>query len=112
MLAEIGFPSTMVNWIMLCIQTVSYTFQINGHLTDTIIANIYFCHLIGVFAQMSEHTLRGNPSFKFHSRCHKFGITHLCFADDLLMNCGMKTDLICHNLAEPQHVFILLHGRL
>ncbi|XP_047251450.1 uncharacterized protein LOC124886623 [Capsicum annuum] len=30
-------------------------------------------------------TLKLNPDFDFHLRCQKLGITHLCFADDLLL---------------------------
>lgn len=29
--------------------------------------------------------LKSDPSFKFHPRCKKLNITHLMFADDLLM---------------------------
>lgn len=36
MLKEIGFSGTMVRWIMTCIQSASYTKQVNGHLTDTL----------------------------------------------------------------------------
>nr|XP_016489984.1 PREDICTED: uncharacterized protein LOC107809777 [Nicotiana tabacum] len=30
-------------------------------------------------------TLKDEPEFNFHPRCQKLGITHLCFADDLLL---------------------------
>nr|XP_016494043.1 PREDICTED: uncharacterized protein LOC107813308 [Nicotiana tabacum] len=34
------------------------------------------------FAQMMK-----NKKFKFHPRCQKLGVVHVCFADDLLMFC-------------------------
>lgn len=33
MLSELGFPLRYINWIMICVTTVSYSFNVNGEIT-------------------------------------------------------------------------------
>ncbi|XP_016506388.2 uncharacterized protein LOC107824163 [Nicotiana tabacum] len=39
------------------------------------------------YLQREMMQLAENGDFNFHPRCRKMGITHICFADDLLMFC-------------------------
>ncbi|XP_060190282.1 uncharacterized protein LOC132619370 [Lycium barbarum] len=94
-LTELGFPEQMVRWIMLCVQTVSYSFQINGILLDNMLdrrglrqgdpMSPYLFVLLMEYLNRCLGTLKEEPDFNYHLRCQRLGITHLCFADDLLM---------------------------
>ncbi|XP_058777123.1 uncharacterized protein LOC131651479 [Vicia villosa] len=63
-LKELGFPMKFINWIMLGTSTVSYRFNVNGEYTQ----------------KMTKNT-----DFRFHSKCQKLRLTHLTFADDVLL---------------------------
>ncbi|XP_059294566.1 uncharacterized protein LOC132047555 [Lycium ferocissimum] len=85
----------MIAWIICCISTVSYTFLVNGGLTHTMQArkglrqgdpmSSYVFVLIMEYLNSCLGTLQSIPDFNFHPRCERLGITHLCFADDLLL---------------------------
>nr|CCA65981.1 hypothetical protein [Beta vulgaris subsp. vulgaris] len=95
MLKELGFPSMFIRWIMACVKTVSYSILLNG------IPSIPFDAQKGLrqgdplspflFALSMEYLSRcmGNmckdPEFNFHPKCERIKLTHLMFADDLLM---------------------------
>ena len=36
-------------------------------------------------SQLIKHNVKNNPRFKYHWQCDKLQISHLCFADDLLL---------------------------
>lgn len=38
-----------------------------------------------VFSRIMENGTRAGSGFKYHHRCSKLNLTHLCFADDLLI---------------------------
>ncbi|XP_021730591.1 uncharacterized protein LOC110697534 [Chenopodium quinoa] len=63
-LEELGFPHSVVKWIMTCVCSISYSVM----------------YLSRCLKEMT-----GNPNFNFHPRCEKLGITHMMFADDLLL---------------------------
>lgn len=94
-LKELGFPLKMCTWIMKFIRTVQYTFNVNGKLTTTIQAKIGMrqgdpmCPYIFVFVMeylnMCLKGLKKDPDYIYHPRCKKLDITHLCFADYLLL---------------------------
>ncbi|XP_060210363.1 uncharacterized protein LOC132637268 [Lycium barbarum] len=93
----LGIPTKMVNLIMQCVTTVSYTLLINGGTTTKFQAkrglrqgdpmSLYLFVLVMEYLNKSLMQLRHNPSFKYHPRCSKLNIVHVCFADDLLMCC-------------------------
>ncbi|XP_075074296.1 uncharacterized protein LOC142161947 [Nicotiana tabacum] len=92
---EIGFPDKFIKWIMECIKSISYTVLINGETTKPFEATkglrqgdpispflfaIVMEYLSRSFIEMGKDKL-----FQYHPRCKKLGITHLSFADDLLL---------------------------
>ncbi|XP_058776403.1 uncharacterized protein LOC131650721 [Vicia villosa] len=92
---EMSFPPTFVDWIMICVRTVSYKYVINGKPSPSIqakrglrqgdpISPLLFV-LIMEYLHRSLRKLQYTPSFHFHPKCKKLGITNLCFADDLMM---------------------------
>ena len=44
-----------------------------------------FVIAIDFLSQLIKHNISSNPSFGYHHRCDKLGISHLCFANDLLL---------------------------
>ena len=100
-LFELGFPDIFVTWIMACVTTVSYSPLINGKPCKPFFAKkglrqgdpiSPFLFAIGMeYLSRCLGTLHLNPSFKYHPRCARFQLTHMIFADDLLIICKADT---------------------
>lgn len=92
-MVELGFPYKFISWIMACVTTVNYTILFNGETSEPFNAakGLRQGDPISpfLFAIAMEYLIRGlnslkmSKEFKFHPRCAKLGVTHLCFADDL-----------------------------
>ncbi|XP_058754826.1 uncharacterized protein LOC131627957 [Vicia villosa] len=94
---EIGLPNIFVDSIMLTVKTVSYEFNINGNMT----ASMQACRGIRqgdpisplLFVIMMEYLnrlllkMQLHPDFTHHPKCKKMALTHLTFANDVLMFC-------------------------
>lgn len=95
LLLDLGFPYGFVKWIMACLTTVSYTINVNGELTVPCEArkglrqgdpiSPYLFVLCMEYLNRCLLELQSNALFKFHPRCKSVGLTHVCFADDLLL---------------------------
>ncbi|XP_020266575.1 uncharacterized protein LOC109842073 [Asparagus officinalis] len=95
MLLGLGFPDKTVNWIMACITSPKYSISLNGTLHgyfkgerglrqgDPI--SPYLFNLGMEYLSRQLNLLKNNKDFKFHPRCGDLKITHLIFADDLLL---------------------------
>ncbi|XP_020252239.1 uncharacterized protein LOC109829580 [Asparagus officinalis] len=101
MLRGLGFPDIFTNWIMSCITSPKYSISLNGSLHgyfngerglrqgDPLSPYLF---IIGLeYLSRSFELLRYDKQFKYHPKCRKFKISHLVFADDLLLFC--KGDL-------------------
>lgn len=103
-LVECSFPDKIVNLIMSCVNTVNYSLLINGGLIPKFQAkkelrqgdplSLYLFILVMKYLNRSLNQLRYNPKFKYHPRCDKLNLVHICFVDDLLMCCKADTKLI------------------
>ena len=94
-LTGLGFPSLFVGWVMQCISTTSYSISINGSMHgffkghqgirqgDPIFPFLFVLCL--EYLSRSLNQLRDNRDFNFHPKCHGLNITHLAFADDLIL---------------------------
>lgn len=96
-LHAIGIPQTMTSWIKQCISTAHYSISLNGELHgffkasrgirqgDPLSPYLFVLATKGL-AGILCHTTQ-QQGFKYHWRCKQNSITHLCFADDLMLFC-------------------------
>ncbi|XP_048497890.1 uncharacterized protein LOC125496470 [Beta vulgaris subsp. vulgaris] len=97
MLTGVGFPSGFVDKIMLCITTPMFSIMINGSMCgffkaqrglrqgdpiSPLIFALCMDYLDRILSYVSEQ-----HGFKYHSMCKELKLTHLSFADDLLLFC-------------------------
>lgn len=52
----------------------------------------YLFVLVMEYLHGCMNTMKKDPNLNFHLKCGRMGITHLCFADDLLIFC--RGDLV------------------
>lgn len=95
MLTHLGFPREFMALIMNCVTTPMYSLLINGSMEG------YFKPTRGLrqgdplspllFVLCMEYLskilykLGELETFEFHPRCKEVKLTHICFADDLIM---------------------------
>lgn len=93
--SALGFPEMFVHWIKLCITTPSFSVQVNRELAG------YFqskrglrqgCSLSPYLFMLCMNVLSSrmdkaamDKCFGYHPLCKRLSLTHLCFADDLLV---------------------------
>ena len=103
LLFKLGFPPRFIEWIHAFITSSKYSININGELVgffgatrglrqgDPLSPYLFTIIMDDLSMLISKNIeaqrLAGNP-FDYHWRCQKTGLTHLCFADDLLLFCG------------------------
>ena len=91
----LGFPEMFVKWIMKYVTTVNYSIVVNGQTSKSFDAakglrqrDPMSPFLFAIAMEYLSRLLKGlreEKKFKYHPRCSKLNITHLCFADDLLL---------------------------
>ncbi|XP_058748415.1 uncharacterized protein LOC131621393 [Vicia villosa] len=92
---EMSFPIKFINWIMICITSVSYKYSINGQHSKYLaskrglrqgdpISPLLFV-LVMEYMHRCMRKLQTRPDFKFHPKCAKLSLTNICFADDLIL---------------------------
>ena len=95
MLTHLGFPTHFIEMIMECVTTPKFSFMINGAMKGYfgstrglrqgepmspmpfVICMEYLSRVFGMMSQMEQ--------FHFHPKCQTLKLTHLCFADDLIL---------------------------
>jgi len=94
-LIEYGMPVKFVELIMVCVSIVSYFLILNGGLTNRFQwkkglrqgdpMSPYLFVLVMEYLNKALKELKDNPNFNHHPRCSRNNITHICFADDLII---------------------------
>lgn len=118
-LRTIGFPNKVVQWIMECVTTTRFSVMINGELNgffpggrglrqgDPMSPYLFVLAMEAFSGLMNSMVSEGK--LKFHWKCDKEKISHLCFADDLLIFCkGEIHSVSC--VAQCLEVFRQLSG--
>nr|XP_016475288.1 PREDICTED: uncharacterized protein LOC107796975 [Nicotiana tabacum] len=96
-LLEFGMHVKFVQLIMECVTTVSYSLLLNGDVTAKFQGkkglrqgnsmSPYLFVLVMEYLNMALKNLKVNPNFNYHPRWARNNITHICFADDLILCC-------------------------
>ncbi|CAH9148298.1 unnamed protein product [Cuscuta epithymum] len=94
-LKGLGYPTRFVGWIMECVSTASFSVSLNGVMHGFfkgkrgirqgdpmspllfVVCLEYFSRLLTIRAETSR--------FNYHPLCASLGITHLAYADDLML---------------------------
>ncbi|GKE79138.1 RNA-directed DNA polymerase, eukaryota, reverse transcriptase zinc-binding domain protein, partial [Tanacetum coccineum] len=102
----VGFHETMIRWIMTCISSASFSICVNGEVCGFFkgerglrqgdpISPYLFTLVMEVFNMIMIKNITEASSFKYHYGCKELKLTHMCFADDLMVLCnGDKESLI------------------
>jgi hypothetical protein len=91
-----GFPTRFINWIRVCITSPRFSVCINGTMVGYFegkrglrqgdpLSPYLFVIAMEVFSKIMVDYTGENSGFKFHPKCASLKLTHLCFADDLLI---------------------------
>lgn len=91
-----GFPARFTNWIKMCITSPRFSISLNGTLVGYFkgekglrqgdpLSPYLFVLAMEVFSRIMKDYTREGSGFKFHHNCSKMKLTHLCFADDMLI---------------------------
>ncbi|XP_073262655.1 uncharacterized protein [Populus alba] len=106
LLRQLGFPAHFVLLVMECVSTPSYFIAVNGDIHDFFLGKsgvrqgdplspylfIYCMEYLSRFLKLSSP----HENFRFHPKCEVQGITHLAFADDvLLLSRGDSSSIHC-----------------
>ena len=94
-LRAMNIPEEFVHWVELCVCTASFSVQINGELAGYFqskrglrqgcaLSPYLFVICINVLSQMLDKAAE-KKLFGYHPRCKNILLTHLCFADDLMI---------------------------
>ncbi|GJT20553.1 RNA-directed DNA polymerase, eukaryota, reverse transcriptase zinc-binding domain protein [Tanacetum coccineum] len=100
-----GFHKKMVDWICTCITSTSFSISINGEIHGNFkggrglrqgdpISHYLFTLVMEVFTLIMNYKIQQAHNFKYHVGCKDIKLTHLCFADDLLVLCYGSTESV------------------
>ncbi|GJW96848.1 RNA-directed DNA polymerase, eukaryota, reverse transcriptase zinc-binding domain protein, partial [Tanacetum coccineum] len=91
-----GFQDKMVMWIMQCATTTSFSVIVNGESQGYFkggrdlrqgdpMSPYLFTLIMKVLNLLLKRRIDNINTFQYHFGCRKLKITHICFADDILM---------------------------
>ena len=94
-LEALGFSVKFIHWIRLCITSPSFSVQVNGELAGYFqskrglrqgcsLSPYLFVLCMNILSlQIDKAAMQ--KKFRLHPGCSSLSLTHLCFADDLMM---------------------------
>ncbi|GJR74233.1 RNA-directed DNA polymerase, eukaryota, reverse transcriptase zinc-binding domain protein [Tanacetum coccineum] len=104
-LIKFGFPNKMVRWIMVCVSSSAFSICLNGEVHGYFkggrglsqgdpISPYLFTLVMEVFNIILCKNIEDSEKFNYHFGCKELKLTHMCFADDLLVLCkGNKSSV-------------------
>ncbi|XP_071740793.1 uncharacterized protein [Rutidosis leptorrhynchoides] len=96
-LYRFGFHAKVIEWIMNCVTTASFSICLNGEahgyfksgrgLRQGDPMSLYLFTLVMEVLTLILAQTTKEDMFKFHFGCKKLKLSHMCFADDLMVIC-------------------------
>ncbi|KAG7578003.1 Reverse transcriptase domain [Arabidopsis thaliana x Arabidopsis arenosa] len=94
-LRALHFPETFIHWIKICITTASFSVQVNGELAGYFgserglrqgcsLSPYLFVICMNVLSKKIDKAA-SDKKISLHPNCKQLSLTHLCFADDLMV---------------------------
>nr|XP_043630018.1 uncharacterized protein LOC122601315 [Erigeron canadensis] len=91
-----GFHTIMVDWIMTCVTSASFSLSINGNIYGFFkgerglrqgdpMSPYLFTLVMEVLSLILKKAVQEIGSFKFHNQCKKDQIINICFANDFFL---------------------------
>ncbi|XP_039066047.1 uncharacterized protein LOC120211619 [Hibiscus syriacus] len=103
-LRAMGLPARFCGWIETCVTTLRYSIALNDSLVGYFkgprgvrqgdpLSPYLFVIVMNVLSRLLDVAAR-NGIFRFHPRCKRISLTHICFGDDLLLFCHGSMDSV------------------
>ncbi|CAA7034130.1 unnamed protein product [Microthlaspi erraticum] len=94
-LSAMNLPATFIHWISLCITTATFSVQVNGELAGFFrsarglrqgrsLSPYLFILSMNVLSKILDKAA-SDRVIGYHPRCQNVGLTHLSFADDIMV---------------------------
>ncbi|GJV89903.1 hypothetical protein Tco_1533841 [Tanacetum coccineum] len=104
-LCYFGFHTVMVDWIMKCVSTASFSINVNGVLHGYFkgkrglrqgdpTSPYLFTLVMEVLTLMLKRNVTQDGMFQFHPKCERQEIINVCFADDLFLFAYANADSV------------------
>jgi len=114
LLDSLKFPTQFTKWVMACISSVSYTILVNGVQGEAFeggrglkqgdpLSPLLFVLAIDYFSRLMQHA-SCQPGFALHPHCRPLGLTHLMFADNVMIFSKANPTSISY-ISSALHVF-------
>ena len=100
-LEAMDFPDTFIHWISLCVTTSSFSVQVNGELAGYFqsarglrqgcaLSPYLFVICMNVLSKLLDKSANDH-NLGYHPKCKNIGLTHLTFADDIMIFTNGRT---------------------
>src|SRR6185295_7746318 len=96
-LDHLGVPPRFIDWVMECVRSASYSIKINKGIHgffpgkrglrqgDPLSPFLFVIYMELLSRLLKKETSRG--TFHYHQHCESLRLTHLIFADDIVLFC-------------------------